>query len=88
VPRLRVLSAAGAAGRRPRHSRPAHDRMPVILDPRHHAGWLDSGLADVEGLQPWLRPFSADAMEAFPVSDLVNSARDEGPDCAMPLTPA
>jgi hypothetical protein len=61
---------------------------PLSADPRHYAGWLDTGLADVEGLQPWLRPFSADAMEAFPVSALVNNARHEGPDCAQPLTPA
>ncbi len=65
--------------------RPAHNRMPVILDPRHYAEWLDSGLADVEAFRPLLRPFSSDAMEAFPVSDLVNSARHEGPDCAAPV---
>jgi putative SOS response-associated peptidase YedK len=63
---------------------PAHDRMPVILDPRHYAEWLGPGLADVEAFLLWFRPYSSEAMEAFPVSALVNSARHEGPDCAQP----
>jgi putative SOS response-associated peptidase YedK len=68
--------------------RTAHDRMPVILDPRHYAAWLDPGLTDTTLFADWLRPFSSDAMEAFPVSDLVKSARHEGPDCARPIRPA
>jgi putative SOS response-associated peptidase YedK len=65
--------------------RPTHDRMPVILDRLYYAGWLDPALTDVEVLRPWLRPFSADAMEAISVSLLVNNARHDGPDCAAPL---
>jgi putative SOS response-associated peptidase YedK len=60
--------------------RPTHDRMPVILDPRHYTDWLDPGLAEVDVFRPWLRPFSSEAMEAFPVSDPVNSARNDGPE--------
>jgi putative SOS response-associated peptidase YedK len=65
--------------------RPAHDRMPVILDPQHYAGWLDPNLADPALFGDWLRPYPADAMTAYPVSPLVNSARHEGPDCAAPV---
>jgi putative SOS response-associated peptidase YedK len=68
--------------------RPAHDRMPVILDPRHYAGWLDPSLTDPALFADWLRPYPADAMMAYPVSPLVNNARHEGPDCAQPLATA
>jgi putative SOS response-associated peptidase YedK len=59
--------------------------MPVLLDPQHYAGWLDPNLADPALFGDWLRPYPADAMTAYPVSPLVNSARHEGPDCAAPV---
>src|SRR5262249_19769209 len=37
--------------------KPVHDRMPVILDPRHYEGWLDPGLTDPSLLRSWLRPW-------------------------------
>jgi putative SOS response-associated peptidase YedK len=64
---------------------PAHDRMPVILDPRHYAEWLDPALTDSSVFAEWLRPYPADAMTAYPVSSAVNNARHDGPDCAQPL---
>jgi putative SOS response-associated peptidase YedK len=68
--------------------RPAHDRMPVILDPRHYAEWLDPSLTDPTRFAECLRPFPVDAMTAYPVSPLVNNARHEAPDCAEPLATA
>jgi putative SOS response-associated peptidase YedK len=68
--------------------RPAHDRMPVILDPSRYAEWLDPTLTDPSVFADWLRPYPADAMTAYPVSPLVNSARHEGPECAQPLATA
>jgi putative SOS response-associated peptidase YedK len=68
--------------------RPAHDRMPVILDPQHYAGWLDPSLTDPAQFAEWLRPYPASAMMAYPVSPLVNNARHEGPECAEPLATA
>jgi putative SOS response-associated peptidase YedK len=68
--------------------RPAHDRMPVILDPQHYAGWLDPSRTDPAQFAEWLRPYPASAMMAYPVSPLVNNARHEGPDCAEPLATA
>jgi len=44
--------------------RPAHDRMPVILDPRHYAEWLDPSLTDPTRFADWLRPYPAGAMTA------------------------
>jgi putative SOS response-associated peptidase YedK len=68
--------------------RPAHDRMPVILDPRHYAEWLDPALTDPSVFADWLRPYPADSMTAYPVSSAVNNARHDEPDCVQPLTSA
>jgi putative SOS response-associated peptidase YedK len=66
--------------------RPAHNRMPVILQPQYYDEWLDPKLQDVAALQPMLRPYPAEEMEARPVSDYVNNARHEGPECLDPPT--
>jgi putative SOS response-associated peptidase YedK len=58
--------------------RPAHDRMPVILDPKDYGPWLDPSLTDPTLFGDWLRPYPADAMMAYPLSP------HEGPDCAAP----
>jgi putative SOS response-associated peptidase YedK len=63
---------------------PAHNRMPVILQPRYYDEWLDPKLQDAAVLEPMLRPYAAEDMEARPVSDYVNNARHEGPDCLTP----
>jgi putative SOS response-associated peptidase YedK len=58
-----------------------HDRMPVILDPRDYARWLDPGASDPGVLQEMLRPYPADQMTTVPVGQYVNNARNEGADC-------
>ena len=65
--------------------RPVHDRMPVILDPRDYARWLDPAPADPGVLQEMLRPYPPDQMAANPVGPYVNNAKNEGPDCLMKL---
>jgi putative SOS response-associated peptidase YedK len=59
--------------------------MPVILKADYCEEWLDPAEQETAGLARMLRPFPADEMEAVPVSDYVNNARHEGPEC---LTPA
>jgi putative SOS response-associated peptidase YedK len=61
-----------------------HDRMPIILDADDCLRWLDRG-ADPLALQSLLRPFPSEGMEAYPVSTLVNSARNDSPDCIRPV---
>jgi putative SOS response-associated peptidase YedK len=61
--------------------KPAHNRMPVILKPEYFRQWLDPAEQDPAELTPLLRPYSAEEMEATPVSDYVNNARHEGPEC-------
>ena len=67
--------------------RPIHDRMPVILDPQSFDLWLDPRMQDVERVQSLLRPYPAEAMIAYPVSPMVNNARNDNPQCVLPLEP-
>lgn len=57
-----------------------HDRMPVILPPKHIDTWLDPNEHDAQRLQALLVPFAAAAMAAHPVSPRVNSPREQGAD--------
>jgi len=56
-----------------------HDRMPVILKPEDESIWLDSSIKDVNNLKHLLRPFENDTLEAYEVSELVNSPRNNSP---------
>jgi putative SOS response-associated peptidase YedK len=61
--------------------RPLHDRMPVILDPRDYARWLDPTNFDPGVLQEMLRPYPPEQMTTVAVSTFVNNARNEGEEC-------
>lgn len=66
-----------------------HDRMPVILPREAHGLWLDRDVDDPGLLQTLLKPYRAGEMEAYLVSTLVNSVRNDRPECAEPApTPA
>ncbi len=58
-----------------------HDRMPVILDPEDHDLWLDPDFDETDPLASLLKPYPADAMEAYPVSRFVNSPRNDDERC-------
>lgn len=62
-----------------------HDRMPVILPAEHYELWLDPEVHDREALEAVLGPFPAEGMEAYPVSTLVNSPKNDEPRCIEPL---
>jgi putative SOS response-associated peptidase YedK len=59
-----------------------HNRMPVILNPTDYDRWLDCSQTDVLDL---LKPCSSEKMQLTPVSTLVNSPRNEKPECVVPL---
>jgi putative SOS response-associated peptidase YedK len=62
-----------------------HDRMPVILDPRAEALWLDRATPR-ETLINLLRPITDQETRVRPVGPAVNDARYDGPEClADPL---
>lgn len=59
-----------------------HHRMPVILTPENALQWIKPGeRARIDGL---MQPASNDALLINEVSDYVNSARNEGPECIAP----
>jgi putative SOS response-associated peptidase YedK len=63
---------------------PIHDRMPVILAPQEYDRWLDPALQDPAAILPLLRPYPAGDMEAYPVSTLVNSPKNDRPELIAP----
>ena len=56
-----------------------HDRMPVIVPSEAHAEWLDPRNSDAGRLGRLLVPWQAGGLEARPVSQRVNDARNQGP---------
>ena len=56
-----------------------HDRMPVVIAPEHWAMWLDPAPRDPGELRALLEPRDELALDAYPVSTLVNSVRNDGP---------
>ncbi|NJL89221.1 MAG: SOS response-associated peptidase [Coleofasciculaceae cyanobacterium SM2_1_6] len=64
---------------------PIHDRMPVILQPQDYDQWLDPNFKQADKLQELLKPYSAKAMQAYPVSIKVNSPKNDSPECSQRL---
>jgi putative SOS response-associated peptidase YedK len=65
-----------------------HDRMPVILMPEDYDLWLDPGFTKMEELQPLLKPYDADAMRCYRVSQRVNQVKNDDPECAVEIEAA
>lgn len=57
-----------------------HDRMPVILSKEAEKIWLDPNVQDIAELEKLLKPYDADEMEAYEVSDAVNSPKNNNPE--------
>ena len=57
-----------------------HDRMPVILEEKDFARWLDPK-APVEEVGLLIRSYADGEMETFPVSPVVNSPKTDSPRC-------
>ena len=66
-----------------------HDRMPVLLGRKGAALWLDEAPTAQQARLDILRPCPTDWLQAWPVSALVNSPRNDAPACCAqaPLTP-
>ena len=64
---------------------PIHNRMPVILPADVYDLWLDP--EERTDLQELLIPYSAQEMNAHPVSTLVNNPGNDTPDCLKPAQP-
>jgi putative SOS response-associated peptidase YedK len=62
-----------------------HNRMPVILPRAAEEAWLDRTVEDPQSLLRLLAPYPAEEMVAYPVSQLVNSPRNDTPACIEPV---
>jgi putative SOS response-associated peptidase YedK len=63
-----------------------HDRMPVILNREWERQWLDP-LIDPKETDQYLRPYSGNDMEIYPISTLVNSPRNDSAAIVRPILP-
>src|SRR4029077_15903931 len=64
---------------------PIHDRMPVIVAPQDYGKWLGADAADPVRLLHMLKPFSADAMMAFPVDAKVGNVKNDDASLVVPV---
>jgi putative SOS response-associated peptidase YedK len=62
-----------------------HNRMPVILLEESYSIWLESGEADPQRLAGLLKPYPAAQMQAYPVSPMVNSPKNDLPELIRPV---
>ena len=65
--------------------RPIHNRMPVALPKTAESVWLDDE-ADHPTLKSLLIPYRSEQMVMYPISNRVNSARNDSPDVLTPLS--
>jgi putative SOS response-associated peptidase YedK len=64
--------------------RELHDRMPVILNSEDYDRWLSPESGDPEQPNALLAPYPSERMQLWPVSTVVNNARNDAPDCIRP----
>jgi putative SOS response-associated peptidase YedK len=57
-----------------------HDRMPVLLPREAWDDWLDVSVGDADHLRSLLEPAPDEVLAIRPVSTLVNSVRNQGPE--------
>ena len=62
-----------------------HDRAPLILDDGALDVWLTDDDVPVDLLRALCRPSSAERMSVHEVSPLVNSVRNNSPECIQPV---
>jgi putative SOS response-associated peptidase YedK len=60
-----------------------HERMPVILPPEFEETWLKSD--DPREIRGLLQPYESEKMQAWEVSKLVNSPRNDNPALILPI---
>jgi putative SOS response-associated peptidase YedK len=62
-----------------------HNRMPVILPPEAYPLWLEAGEPDTDRLVGLLKPYPAQEMQAYPVSPMVNSPKNDSAELIVPV---
>jgi len=64
---------------------PIHNRMPVILSRDSELVWLDQSIVESHLLKSLLVSYPAELMIAYDVSTLVNSPKNNRPECLVPV---
>ena len=67
--------------------KPIHNRMPAMLKREDYQRWLEPGEQAEGALMEMLRPYPSEEMELYPISTLVNSAKNEGEELIKPAEP-
>jgi putative SOS response-associated peptidase YedK len=62
-----------------------HERMPVILKREDEETWLNPDIVEPEHLLPLLKPYPADKMEEWRVSDAARNPRNDYPEIVQPI---
>jgi putative SOS response-associated peptidase YedK len=62
-----------------------HDRMPVILQKEDEETWLNPDIIEPEQLLLLLKPYPADKMEEWHVSDEARNPRNDYPELIKPV---
>lgn len=62
-----------------------HNRMPVILNPKDYAVWLNTAPQTPDDLLHLIKPFLSEKMSAYPVSSMVNSPHNDRSELILPL---
>jgi len=62
-----------------------HHRMPVIVRQADEELWLDCDRSDLDSLTALLAPYRSSEMLVYKVSTLVNSPRNDSPECMLRL---
>jgi putative SOS response-associated peptidase YedK len=65
--------------------RKVHERMPLIIAREDWERWLDPELTDPQTLRQLIKPYPADEMRAYRVSNRVNNARNDDAALIEPL---
>lgn len=64
----------------------AHSRMPMFLPEDRFEAWMDPALQDTDKVRELFEGFQPDAnLRFWPVSDLVNSIRSDGPELTLSI---
>ena len=79
-----ILSAAMIVGEANPLVGGVHDRMPVMLMSEDYDRWLDPAM-EIDDLKALLKPYDPSLMEAYAVSRIVNSVKNDTEECIEPV---
>ncbi|MCF7957340.1 MAG: SOS response-associated peptidase [Phycisphaerae bacterium] len=65
---------------------PIHDRMPVIIAPAYFDQWLAPEITIHQKLEHLLKPYPSEKMYSHPVSPIVNTPKNDSPECLKAIT--